>query len=242
MKLSIPDIAPSPQVMVCCRTPPAFETSRLRNLNNHAAAADCGACCLITPRQSGPRCARRGPPCIDSRVICAYLMIAQGKLYLDRQPPRTRDALSDGDGILDSALAMVYEGRMRPRQQMPEMGRMPLGNRESTAPAAALNTALDQPAFRSADWARIAVVPLEYLIPHDARNWPRAMTPWPPGRARLCIRVHQQQPALRPIKAQNSPSPLKNATATFCGTKVSDVRVRSPLVTKKLGVRSSAAP
>lgn len=52
----------------------------------------------------------------DSRVICQYLDdLAGAGLY--PAPPRRWDALTleaTADGILDAALAMVYEGRLRP--------------------------------------------------------------------------------------------------------------------------------
>lgn len=54
----------------------------------------------------------------DSRVICRYLDArAGGRSY--PAPPRLWDALTleaTGDGILDAALAMVYEDRLRPEE------------------------------------------------------------------------------------------------------------------------------
>lgn len=59
-----------------------------------------------------------GPAIYDSRVICAYLdSIAQSRLYPDGV--RRWDALTleaTADGILDAALAMVYESRLRPEE------------------------------------------------------------------------------------------------------------------------------
>ncbi|MGJ8617648.1 MAG: glutathione S-transferase [Sulfitobacter sp.] len=59
---------------------------------------------------------REGPTLYDSRVICAYLDDrAGGKFYGSGQ--RRWDALTleaTADGILDAALLMVYEGRLRP--------------------------------------------------------------------------------------------------------------------------------
>ncbi|MEO0692555.1 MAG: glutathione S-transferase [Pseudomonadota bacterium] len=57
-----------------------------------------------------------GPAIYDSRVICRYLNDrAEARLYPDA--PRLWDTLTleaTGDGILDAALAMVYEVRLRP--------------------------------------------------------------------------------------------------------------------------------
>jgi len=57
-----------------------------------------------------------GPAIYDSRVICAYLdQFAQSGLYPDGA--RRWDALTleaTADGMLDAALAMVYESRLRP--------------------------------------------------------------------------------------------------------------------------------
>lgn len=59
-----------------------------------------------------------GPAIYDSRVICAYLdSIADSGLYPDGA--RRWDALTleaTADGILDAALAMVYESRLRPEE------------------------------------------------------------------------------------------------------------------------------
>ncbi|MEM9476719.1 MAG: glutathione S-transferase [Pseudomonadota bacterium] len=64
-----------------------------------------------------------GPALYDSRVICRYLNDRAGaRLYPD--PPRLWDTLTleaTGDGILDAALLMVYEGRLRPAdKQFPD--------------------------------------------------------------------------------------------------------------------------
>lgn len=65
-----------------------------------------------------------GPALYDSRVICRYLNDrANARLY--PEAPRLWDTLTleaTGDGILDAALLMVYEKRLRPEQQQsPEM-------------------------------------------------------------------------------------------------------------------------
>ena len=59
-----------------------------------------------------------GPALFDSRVICAYLDdLGQGGLYptgARRWSAMTLEAL--GDGMLDAALLMTYEARLRPEE------------------------------------------------------------------------------------------------------------------------------
>lgn len=59
-----------------------------------------------------------GPSLYDSRVICRYLDDrAGGRLY--PKPPRLWDALTleaTADGIMDAAILMVYETRVRPEE------------------------------------------------------------------------------------------------------------------------------
>ena len=56
-----------------------------------------------------------GPALFDSRVICAYLDDRLGTgLYPERRVWETRTLEALGDGILDAALLMTYEGRLRP--------------------------------------------------------------------------------------------------------------------------------
>lgn len=64
-----------------------------------------------------------GPALFDSRVICQYLdHRAGGKLY--PKPPQLWDTMTleaAADGILDAALLMVYEARLRPEDiQFPD--------------------------------------------------------------------------------------------------------------------------
>jgi glutathione S-transferase len=57
-----------------------------------------------------------GPALYDSRVICRYLD-ARAEAGLYPEPPRLWDSLvleATADGILDAAVAMVYESRLRP--------------------------------------------------------------------------------------------------------------------------------
>lgn len=60
-----------------------------------------------------------GPSLFDSRVICRYLDArAGGRLYPD--PPRLWETLTleaMADGILDAALLIVYEDRVRPEEK-----------------------------------------------------------------------------------------------------------------------------
>ncbi len=60
-----------------------------------------------------------GPALYDSRVICRYLDARAGAgLY--PEPPRLWDTLTleaTADGILDAALLMVYESRVRPEEK-----------------------------------------------------------------------------------------------------------------------------
>jgi glutathione S-transferase len=59
-----------------------------------------------------------GPALYDSRVICRYLD-ARAKSGLYPEGARLWDTLTveaTGDGILDAALLMVYEGRIRPEE------------------------------------------------------------------------------------------------------------------------------
>lgn len=60
-----------------------------------------------------------GPAIYDSRVICRYLdAIGESDLY--PEPPRLWDTLTleaTADGIMDAAVLMVYEGRVRPEEK-----------------------------------------------------------------------------------------------------------------------------
>jgi glutathione S-transferase len=65
-----------------------------------------------------------GPALYDSRVICRFLDArAGGRLY--PAAPRLWDSLvleATADGIMDAAVAMAYENRLRPEdKRMPEM-------------------------------------------------------------------------------------------------------------------------
>jgi glutathione S-transferase len=115
-----------------------------------------------------------GPTLYDSRVITAYLDARGGdKLY----PTGSRrwDTLTleaTADGILDAALLMIYEGRLRPEEKrMPEWveGQWDKVSRG----VAALNTRWMSHLNGPLDMGQIAVgCALGYLdFRHDARGW-----------------------------------------------------------------------
>lgn len=115
-----------------------------------------------------------GPALYDSRVICAYLNDrAEGALY--GSGARHWDILTleaTADGILDAALLMTYEGRMRPEEkQMPEWVD---GQWDKIARScAALNTRWMSHLQGPLDMGQIAVAcALAYVdFRHEARGW-----------------------------------------------------------------------
>lgn len=115
-----------------------------------------------------------GPTLYDSRVICAYLDDrANAGLYPGNA--RRWDTLTleaTADGILDAALAMTYEARLRPE----DMRWQPWvdGQWEKVARAcAALNTRWMSHLAGPLDMGQIAVAcALGYVdLRHDARGW-----------------------------------------------------------------------
>lgn len=115
-----------------------------------------------------------GPALYDSRVICAYLNERAGAaLYgsgAGRWDVLTLEATADG--ILDAALAMTYEARMRPEdKQMPEWVE---GQWAKIARAcAALNARWMANLAGPLHMGQIAVgCALGYVdLRHDARGW-----------------------------------------------------------------------
>ncbi|MFK7838646.1 MAG: glutathione S-transferase [Sulfitobacter sp.] len=117
-----------------------------------------------------------GPALYDSRVICAYLNDrAQASLY--GKGARHWDILTleaTADGILDAALLMTYEARMRPEEK--QMSDWTDAQWDKIARAcAALNTRWMSHLSGPLDMGQIAVAcALGYVdFRHDARGWRR---------------------------------------------------------------------
>lgn len=115
-----------------------------------------------------------GPALYDSRVICAYLN-DRAKAQLYGSGARHWDILTleaTADGILDAALLMTYETRMRPEdKRMPDWVD---GQWAKVARAcAALNTRWMSHLSGPLDMGQIAVAcALAYVdFRHDARGW-----------------------------------------------------------------------
>lgn len=136
-----------------------------------------------------------GTAIYDSRVICRYLDdVAQSGLYpLAPKLWQTLTLEATADGILDAALAMVYENRMRPEDK-----RFPAWVDAQWAKIArtldAVETGWMAHLAGPLDMAQIAMgCALGYLdFRHDVRNW-RA------GRAGLAAWFDQfaQRPAMQ---------------------------------------------
>lgn len=115
-----------------------------------------------------------GPTLFDSRVICAFLD-ARGGDQLYPQGNRRWDTLTleaTADGILDAALLMTYEARLRPEdKQMPDWvdGQWAKIARACTA----LNTRWMSHLAGPLDMGQIAVAcALAYVdFRHGARGW-----------------------------------------------------------------------
>jgi glutathione S-transferase len=119
---------------------------------------------------------RDGPALHDSRVICRYLDALTGpRLY--PAPPRLWETLtleSVGDGIMEAALLMVYETRLRPEEKRHE----PWVEGQWTKVArslAAIESRWMSHLAGPLDAAQIAIgCALSYLdLRHDARDWRR---------------------------------------------------------------------
>jgi glutathione S-transferase len=115
-----------------------------------------------------------GPTLFDSRVICAYLDDrAKGGLYPEgagRWDTLTLEALADG--ILDAALLMTYEARLRPEDK--QMQEWADGQWAKIARAcAALNARWMSHLAGPLDMGQITVgCALGYVdLRHDARGW-----------------------------------------------------------------------
>ena len=115
-----------------------------------------------------------GTAIFDSRVICRYLdKLAQSGFY--PEPPllwRTLTLEATADGILDAALAMIYEIRMRPEhKRLPDWVEAQWTKIARALDAIETNH-MDHLAGRM-DISHIALgSALGYLdFRHDARNW-----------------------------------------------------------------------
>lgn len=120
-----------------------------------------------------------GPALYDSRVICRYLAHHAGAT-LYPEPPALWSVLTleaTGDGMLDAALTMVYESRLRPPEE--RSAELLEGYWAKIARAvAALDARWMGHLAGPVDAGQIAIgSALGYLdFRHDARNW-RAAAP-----------------------------------------------------------------
>lgn len=115
-----------------------------------------------------------GPALYDSRVICAYLD-ARAKAGLYPDGDRRWDTLTleaTADGILDAALAMTYEARIRPEDKQWEDWVDSQWTKVERA-CSALNTRWMSHLAGPLDMGQIAVgCALGYVdLRHDARGW-----------------------------------------------------------------------
>jgi len=115
-----------------------------------------------------------GPSLYDSRVICRYLDTQfQAGFYPDGA--RLWDALTleaTADGILDAALLMVYEGRLRPEEkQFPDWVEAQWSKVSNAVDA--VNSRWMSQLSGPLDMGQIAIgCALGYLdLRHDARGW-----------------------------------------------------------------------
>ncbi len=117
-----------------------------------------------------------GPTLYDSRVICAFLDARKGGRFYPTGAGRwdTLTLEATADGMLDAALLMVYESRIRPEdKRMPEWVE---GQWDKIARAAdALNTRWMSHLQGPLDMGQIAVgCALAYVdFRHGARDWRR---------------------------------------------------------------------
>lgn len=138
---------------------------------------------------------RDGPALYDSRVICRYLDDrAGGRLY--PAPPRLWETLTleaTADGIMEAAVLMIYEGRVRPE----EMQHAPWVEAQWAKVARSLDALEARWLSHLAgpfDMAQIALAcALGYLdFRHGARGWREGR----PGLASWEARI-RERPSLR---------------------------------------------
>ena len=120
-----------------------------------------------------------GPALYDSRVICRFFDdMAGGKFYPASRLYEVLTLEATADGILDAALLMVYEGRLRPEEKRFEdwvEGQWAKIDRTLDA----LNDRWMSHLHGPLDMGQIAVAcALGYLdLRHDARNWRKDRDP-----------------------------------------------------------------
>ena len=175
MKLAYSPTSPYVRkVMVLLHETGQLDDVSLTSISTTPLAAD-AALLPSNPLGKVPALEREeGPALYDSRVICAYLNDRAGaKLY--GSGARHWDILTleaTADGILDAALSMTYESRLRPEERrMPEWVE---GQWDKIARAcAALNTRWMSHLSGPVDMGQIAVAcALGYVdFRHDARGW-----------------------------------------------------------------------
>lgn len=125
-----------------------------------------------------------GPTLFDSRVICAFLD-ARIKAGMYPDGPRRWDVLTLealADGILDSAVGMTYEARLRPEDKQWDIWLDAQWDKIERA-CAALNQRWMAHLSGPLDMGQVAVAcALGYLdLRHDARNWRKgndALSDW----------------------------------------------------------------
>jgi len=114
-----------------------------------------------------------GPALYDSRVICRYLDArAKGKLYPESRIWDTLTLEATGDAIMDAAITMVYERRVRPEEKQFDDWIEAQWGKASRA-LNALNTRWMSHLNGPVDMGQISVgCALGYLdFRHDARSW-----------------------------------------------------------------------
>lgn len=142
-----------------------------------------------------------GPALYDSRVICRYLDRLSGKGLYPAEP-RLWDTLTveaTGDGMVDAAIMMVYESRVRPEEKRYETwveGQWAKIDRALDALESRWIEHLQGPL----DMGQIAVgCALGYLdFRHDARNWRQGranVAAWYGGFAAIPSMLATQPPA-----------------------------------------------
>ncbi|SEO72374.1 Glutathione S-transferase [Salinihabitans flavidus] len=114
-----------------------------------------------------------GPSIHDSRVICRFLDArARAGLYPDNRIWDVLTLEATADGIMDSAVLVTYETRLRAPEQQNEAWREAQWAKVDRA-LSALNTRWMSHLYGPLDMGQIAVAcALGYLdFRHDARNW-----------------------------------------------------------------------